>query len=331
MFRPDPKILLVSLDNIGDLVFASALAAPLKRRFPDSELCVWCKAYAADAARLIPGAARVFAADPFWDRSPGKPKGPLGDFMGALLDIRRERFSLALLCSASMKSAAAVFAAGIPERVGFERRLGRLWLSQAVRAPDAGRPALEELSRLLGALGIAPEPLRCRLDAGPLAGRRAELSRAVGSRPLAALHPFAGDRARCVPLREWRGFAEGLGSNGYSPLWIGSSAELKSFRAESGELEGHWWIDRLGSGALADTAAGISLAAAFAGHDSGPLHLAAAFGVPCLGIFTPGEPRRTFPQGVGPSRVLARPGPESLNAAEMSAEFAQLLRGAGKR
>ena len=41
----DPsRILLVSLDNVGDLVFASALAPALRERFPAAPLDVWCKA-----------------------------------------------------------------------------------------------------------------------------------------------------------------------------------------------------------------------------------------------------------------------------------------------
>ena len=56
----DPsRILLVSLDNVGDLVFASALAPALRERFPHAALDLWCKAYAADVGHLVPGVSRV--------------------------------------------------------------------------------------------------------------------------------------------------------------------------------------------------------------------------------------------------------------------------------
>lgn len=322
------KILLASLDNLGDVVFASALAAPLRRRFPDAELCVWCKAYAADAARLIPEAARVFAADPFWDVSPGRPEGSLRAFARTLLDIRRERFGAALLCSRSAKAAAALRAAGIPVRVGFARRFGRLFLTQAVPAADPDKPALAELARLLGPFGIEPARLFCRLDASILAPRRAKLAASVGNERLAALHPFAGDPARCAPPGEWGRLAQGLRSKGFSPLWIGTGAELAGLRKQLGETEGQRWMDRQGDGTLADAAAAISLAEVFAGHDSGPLHLAAAFAVPCLGVFSPGEPRRTFPQGQGPWRLLCRSAPGEVSAGEMLRELDRLLEGA---
>jgi len=40
-----------------------------------------------------------------------------------------------------------------------------------------------------------------------------------------------------------------------------------------------------------------------------------------VGIFAPGEPRRTFPQGVGPSRMLSRPSPMGISADDILAEI----------
>jgi ADP-heptose:LPS heptosyltransferase len=76
-------------------------------------------------------------------------------------------------------------------------------------------------------------------------------------------------------------------------------------------------VSSLGEGTLADAAAAISLSTLFVGHDSGPLHLAGAFGVPVVGIFAPGEPRRTFPQGKGEWTMLSRPAPDAITADDM--------------
>jgi ADP-heptose:LPS heptosyltransferase len=51
------------------------------------------------------------------------------------------------------------------------------------------------------------------------------------------------------------------------------------------------------------------------------LHVAGAFGVPVVGVFAPGEPDRTFPQGVGPSRMIARPGPADISADDILREI----------
>src|SRR5919197_1154535 len=104
------RILLVSLDNLGDLVFASALAPPLRERFPTATLDVWCKGYTGDVATLIPGVRRVIAADPFWDRAPGRGKGKIGPFVGALRHVARSRYDVAVLAAAPWRTAAAVAA-----------------------------------------------------------------------------------------------------------------------------------------------------------------------------------------------------------------------------
>jgi hypothetical protein len=39
-----------------------------------------------------------------------------------------------------------------------------------------------------------------------------------------------------------------------------------------------------------------------------------------VGIFAPGEPLRTFPQGIGPARMLARPSPAGITVDDILRE-----------
>jgi ADP-heptose:LPS heptosyltransferase len=204
-------------------------------------------------------------------------------------------------------------------RVGLARRKNRLFLTRALAAEDASRPVMAELSRLLGPLGIPPDPLRYRLDENRLAERRARIASMVGQR-FVALHPFASKANRCVPLPVWIELANRLQSRGTSIFWVGSPAELTGLRNLSMDPAWHF-VDRDTDGTLGDTAATLSLATLFVGHDSGPLHVAGAFGVPVVGVFAPGEPLRTFPQGVGPSRMLARPSPRGITADDIEREI----------
>ena len=313
------RILLVSLDNLGDLVFASALAPPLRERFPRATLDVWCKEYTADVARLIPGVADVIASDPFWDVAPGRAKGSRMRFLRAFREVRSRRYDVAVLAAAPWRTAAAVAATRIPRRIGLRRRKNQSFLTDVLPDERSDRPVMSELARLLVPLGIQAAALRYRLDASALAARRERLAAAV-PRPYAALHPFASKENRCVALPVWIELSRTLAERGMSILWIGSPNELNRLRAHSPPAE--WgYIDRVGDGTLADTAAALADAALFVGHDSGPLHVAGALGIPVVGIFAPGEPRRTCPQGVGRSRMLARPSPVGVAAADIVAEI----------
>jgi ADP-heptose:LPS heptosyltransferase len=317
------RILNVSLDNLGDLVFASALTPPLRARFPHATLDVWSKAYTADVAALIPGISRVVAADPFWDKAPGRGKGRTRDFLRALLQVRRGKYDVAIVAAAPWRTSAAVAATGIPMRIGLTRRKNRAFLTHALAPENIRRPVLSEMSRLLEPLNATSvEPLRYQLDATPLSARRARLAASLAHRSV-ALHPFASKRNRCVAVDVWIQAARMLEQRDLHPLWIGSPAEMAELRA-AGADAGWRYIDRDSDGSLADSAAALSMATVFVGHDSGPLHIAGAFGVPVVGIFAPGEPLRTFPQGVGPSRMLARSSPVGITAEDIVAEVGQL-------
>lgn len=317
------RILIVSLDNIGDTVFASALVRPLRERFPNAQLAVWTKEYAAEIARLIPTVDEVIACDPFWDRTPGRGKGRLTAFLRALRGVRRSRFDVAILASAPWRTAAAVAATRVPIRIGHARRHNEKFLTHPVAPAEKTRPVLAELGRLLEPLGVHGHGLRYELEPARLGSRVSRMRGLLGG-SAAALHAFASSRARCVPVGEWVAVARDLESRGMTPLWVGSPAELQELR-RVGTTPGSRYIDQVGDGTLSDTAAALSVAAVFAGHDSGPLHIAGSMGVPALGVFAPGEPRRTFPQGTGLSRMIARESPADIGADDILRELEPLL------
>src|SRR5262249_37945979 len=203
------RILLVALDNLGDLVFASALTPPLNERYPDAVIHAWCKEYTAPIARLIPHVSAVVAADPFWAARPGYARPPARPFVRSVLAIRRARYDVAVLSEAPWRAAAAVATARIPMRVGLARHRNALFLTHVLPAPDAHKPVLVEQARLLDAFGISSPSPRYRLDVTPLQSMRERTAAELPPR-FVAFHPFAGARDRCVGLGEWTQLAFAL-------------------------------------------------------------------------------------------------------------------------
>jgi len=317
------RILLVALDNLGDLVFASALAPPLHRAYPNATIDVWSKRYTADVAALIPHVNEVIAADPFWAVPSHLTRPGVLPFLRSVAAVRRRHYDLAVLSEAPWRVAAATRAAAVPMRIGLARRRNAAFLSHVLPSADVHKPVLQEQARLLAALGIdSPDP-HYRLDASRLGEVRDTVTRALPSR-FVAVHPFAGARDRCVPLLEWTQLAFVLHSRKLPVLWIGMRSELDELRRSYTHPRG-FYADEISDGSLASGAAAIALATIFVGHDSGPLHVAGAFGVPVVGVFAPGQPDRTFPQGVGPSRLLHRPSPSGITSAMILREIDALL------
>jgi ADP-heptose:LPS heptosyltransferase len=317
---PDPRrILIVALDNLGDLVFASALTSPLHDRFPNAIIDVWSKAYTAPVARLVPHVSSVIAADPFWAVAPGHARPSLWPFARSVADVRHGRYEIAVLSEAPWRVAASVALARIPFRIGLARHRNAAFLTHVLPAADVHKPVVAEQARLLEPFGIQSKAPRYRLDADALGGLRDRVAAQLPTN-LVAFHPFAGARDRCVPLSEWTQLAFALHGRGVTVVWVGTQAELDELRSSYTHPR-CFYVDQVGDRSLATTAAVLSLSSLVVGHDSGPLHVAAAFGVPVVGIFAPGQPDRTFPQGPGPSRVLLRPSAREVTCAMMLAEI----------
>ena len=322
--RKSDSILVVSLDNLGDLVFASALLGPLREKFPQARISVWCKAYASGLAPLLPCVDEVYASDPFWDRSPGTAKGSLGSFLSTRTQVKRARFDRAIIFSAPWRTAAAVASVGVRQRIGLERRRNARWLTDVLPGEDRDKPVLHEVARLLHPLQIEKDNLVYRLDASALTHEHAVVRDTFGDTSFAALHPFAGSETRCVSLDEWVRVAAELASHNMRILWIGTATELNRLRSRPDARQEWIYSHTFSDGSLTTVAVAISHARLFIGHDSGPMHIAAALSVPTVGVFAPGEPARTFPQGPGAWRIVSRSSPMDISAEDILKEAAQL-------
>src|SRR3954471_1267720 len=133
------RILLVALDNLGDLVFASALTPPLRDAFPDATIDVWSKTYTAPVARLIPHVTSVIDAEPFWAVRRGTPRPPITPVVHAVRDIRDRRYDVAILSAAPWRTAAAVATARIPARMGLARHRNGFFLTHVLPGENKHR------------------------------------------------------------------------------------------------------------------------------------------------------------------------------------------------
>jgi ADP-heptose:LPS heptosyltransferase len=330
MSFPEPRsVLVVVLDNIGDLVFSSVLFQQLRARWPQTDLTVWCKKYTQDIAGLLPGAPRVFAADPFWHKSPGRKKGNWPDFFRALRALRREDFSLAIIASKPWRASAATALIGVKKRIAYAGAKSRWFVTDPVPGPPPTQePVIQELNRLLAPL-FPPDPsIHYRLERSALAPHQKLIMErrhaACGDAPYVVLHAFAGDPKRCMSLDQWQIVAEEIHRRKFKPLWVGSPAELERIRIAGPNLTDFCeFSDTYGSGRALDDAALIAGAALFIGHDSGPLHIASALGVPTVGLYLPSTPMRTSPQGLGATTVLHKDSAALIRADDVLAALEQ--------
>jgi heptosyltransferase-2 len=235
-----------------------------------------------------------------------------GDDAETIARLRAADCQEAIVLPNSIRAAWLPFQAGIPWRWGYRGGWRTPLLRPPVPRPRGRRPQVEDYRELLAALEIAPPASwvpQLPRDPALLARGRERLSRARidGEGPLLGLAPGA----EWGPSKQWpwRRFADLANAMrrevpalrqavlvGPKPKELWAAVRIHE---ESGKIHPVIGPD-LDLGGLAAVLAHLDLLVT---NDSGPMHLAAALGVPCLALFGPTDPRRTSPAGEG-HRVL---------------------------
>jgi ADP-heptose:LPS heptosyltransferase len=309
--KSDPKrIVIYRLGSLGDTVIALPCFHKVAQIWPDAERIVLTnfpvssKAAPLEIVLREGGLIHEAIAYPVGTRSIGK-------LWMLARHLRSLRADVLVYLTPARGLANAVRDWLFFKLCGFKEILGTP-LSEDLQScrhieTGASEPKVEErecerLARCLHTLGPIDldDPLMWDLQ---LTERELRAGAAVLA-PLAAMPYFAinmGGKAKEKDwgLNNWRVLLERLSSEypDAGLLIIGSAED--SERAD--DIGGAWAgpvIDACGKLSPRESAAAMRGAIAFIGHDSGPLHLAAATGVRCVGLFgNLNQPMRWHPRG----------------------------------
>jgi heptosyltransferase-1 len=263
-----PRILVIRLGSMGDVIHALPAVASLKRSFPDAGLD-WV--IRPRWAPLLEGNPAVDAVIPF-DRS-------VGGLRESLQRLRRERYGVAVDFQGLIQSALVARAAHAERVVGLHssqarERLASLFYSTAVRTTAPHR--VDSCLELAAAAGVSTWVKDFSLPEG-----RQEGSLPEGRFVLAC--PLAGWGSKQWPLESYQAVALALKEVFGMPLVVNGPPESAGLLAR---IEGA----RIHLSGLPGLIHATRRATAIIGVDSGPLHLAAALGKPGVAIYGPTDP-----------------------------------------
>jgi lipopolysaccharide heptosyltransferase II len=284
---PPPERLLVRAPNwVGDVVLSLPAVRDLRRNFARARLEVLARPSVAGIYRAVPEVDDV-----------RESQGTRADAVAV-----RGRFDAAVLLPNSIASALAVFWAGIPERWGYATDGRGPLLTRRARIPAAirGRSEVYYYRAMLAGIGLevsaAPDASLACPEAWAARGRA--LLGADG--PWLGLNPgaFYGTAKRWMPERyaaaadlvsRRAGLKVAiLGGPAERPLGEGIAAGMRApVRVLSGETS------------LTDLVGVVSRLRLLMTNDSGPMHLAAALGIPVVAVFGSTDWRETAPFGSG--------------------------------
>ena len=286
------NVLVMQSAFLGDSLLTLPLLRRLKDVMPQARVTVLTLAKTADIFRGAPWVDEVILDD---------KRGVHGGLRGPWIiaaELKARGFDLAIIPHRSFRSALIAKLAGVPRRVGFDSSAGRFLLTDTVPFSWLMHDLERNLS-LAEPLGAAASPRagESRYVVPPqMSGSFSRLLPATSAR-LAGVHPgSAWSTKRWLPER----FAElcrRLAADGLTPVLVGGPEDTalgESIAQDCGA------VNLVGRTGLEDLKALMGRLSLFVTNDSGPMHLAAAAGVPVVAIF--GATTRElgfFPYGPG--------------------------------
>jgi heptosyltransferase-2 len=296
------KILIRGPNWVGDSVLAIPAMKAIRNCFSDAEITLLVR----------PWVAGLFTSAPFIDQVWSEPKpARFADWTRMAKAIRSRDFDLGLLLPNSFESALMMFLSRVPNRIGYATD-GRGWmLTNSIAPAGDGRHQVDYYLDLVKT--ISSSTTRPSIEIEATSAERATartLIENLGIPPGAAflvLNPGAayGSAKRWLEDR-FAKTAEILAEElDLRIALIGSEAErtvaeqiAAKIRRKTTVLNGMTTLETL-IGVLAESSLMIT-------NDSGPMHIAAALGIPTVAVFGSTDERVTGPSGPR-TRIVKKP------------------------
>ncbi len=294
------RILVRATNWVGDAVMSIPALEAIRGRWPQAEIGILAR----------PGVAELYRGQGYADRllvfdDAGWHRGVWGRRRLAA-ELRGERFDIAVLLQNAFEAAWITWRARIPVRIGYNRDARGFLLTRAVDVPRPGElPAHEayyylELLRRAGWIERLPAVEHIALRVEPTQRERAaEMLRRAGARSgtfRVALGPGAAyGPAKCWLPERYAALADRLIADfDADVILFGTSAERVVAERISAAMRRRP-VTLVGATSIGDLLALLAVCDLFIGNDSGAMHLAAAVGLPVVGIFGPTDPAGTAP------------------------------------
>jgi ADP-heptose:LPS heptosyltransferase len=297
------RILAVKVDHIGDFIAAFPAFRRIKAQFPRAELCVLAARASLSLASLEPAIDRVIEFNFFHARS---EDGRLTVSEDALLDLQATlapmRFDIALDLRRQSDTRLILQYTGARWLAGFDQGYACTFLDIAmefegdvsrnfkrnhvtdslVQFIDVVATACGTDRRIVEA-SVQPDHARAALAALPAVEHLAER---LFARPIVCVHTGAGAANKQWPAASFAGLIDLLvGLEGVNALIIGGPDEADFAATVMQHVRRPEHVFSLvGRTSLRELPVVLRACQLYVGNDSGPKHMAAALGVPTIGI-----------------------------------------------
>ena len=298
------KILVLELWHMGDVVLSTVALQSLRAMYPSAKITLLAKPHAVE---LLEGSGLVDEIVTFdfpWTAMTGKYDVSRYDrdaISRLVRSLRDQHFDLSIDCRMDLRSNVLTKSIGAARRVGYDFGGGGFLLTDALPAPPADQHKVDDWKGLLAPLREV-HALRVNDDIEPKLtvsdGERAEARRLLESHDIAAgdlvlgVHPGGSHQAKRWSEDNFAEVARTVAGNHGAKVVIfvdpdGCGSDMNAgsdavvVRTSVREMMGLF------------TQCDLLLC-----NDSGPMHIAAALGVPVVAVFRTGSPGAYGPRGL---------------------------------
>lgn len=292
------RILVIRLDRIGDVVLSTPVLQALRTAYPHAYI----------AMMVRPACHELLEGNPFLNEiiiyeKEGHHRSAMHTIQFARA-LRRYEFDTALILHPSNRSHWIPFLAGIPIRIGYNRKCGWLLTHRVPHHKQEGsqHEATYTLELLRG-VGITPGVPQPFVGVQSEAAQRVEkLLSAASIQPtdrLVAIHPSASCISkRWMPDRFAQVGDRLVAAHGVRLCLVAGEADVETAHRVT-QLMQQPVLNLAGRLSLSELAAFLARCRLLISNDSGPVHVAAAVGTPVVDIFGRNQ-RGLSPQRWGP-------------------------------
>ena len=301
----EPRILIVNVNWLGDVLFSTPSIRAIRKNYPKAFIACLAPPRCAGLLKNNPNINEIIETEdkiPFYS-VPGH--------WSVISKLKRRRFDKAIFFHRSRTKAFWAWAAAIPERIGYQGLGRQKFLTRICAEPVTPVHKTDYFLKLLGELNISPDGREPDFFAA--AGTEKELKRLFedygipGDAPYVVVH--AGGN---WPLKRWPA--------GYFIQWIqlflarypwkvilcGTASEETLSREISGHFNNERVISFCGKTSIDALALLLKNSQLVITNDSGPIHIAASQGARIVGLFGPTSPELTGPIARGPALILKK-------------------------
>ncbi len=278
------RILIVRTDRIGDVLLSTPVIKAFRDNYPHAYIAMMASPYGKNVVEDNPYLDEVIVYD-----KDGKHKSWARSLKFAR-NLKKKRFDVAIILHPTNRVHLVTFFAGIPRRVGYDRKLSFLLTDRIKHTKQLGQKhELEYALDLARYLGIEPKDNNIFLSVKPAAEARVEellKEEGIGKNDkLLAIHPAASCPSKVWPNERFAEVADRLiAKYGFKAVVVSGPRDLTLARNVIRHMRSPA-VNLAGKTSVGELAALLKRCSLFISNDSGPVHIAAAVGAPVVSIF----------------------------------------------